>query len=276
MNMALINKKDIFWIGVSAGAFILMIVFVDNTYQWVNKKILASITFAMIYGYFKVKSINRDTKNLHFDKKKNFALVIAHPDDEVMFFTPTILALRHHVNLFVICITKGNYYGLGKVRKVELFESCHYLGIPKSRVLFLKDKKFYDHPTLKWDTILLAEKLQGFLQNLQIHTVLTFGPKGVSGHINHIDLHCAVCSLTNYQILFLTDVNILRKYAGFLDVIYTYFSQPSSSLLFINDSMLKTFSSLRKHKSQFVWFRLLYIIFSRYVLVNDWIVHKLK
>ncbi|XP_065656202.1 N-acetylglucosaminyl-phosphatidylinositol de-N-acetylase [Hydra vulgaris] len=271
--MAIINKKDMFWISFSAIASILFVVFIDNTYQWINKKIIASIILGLIYGYFKLKSINKNAKKF-FDQKKNYALVIAHPDDEVMFFSPTILSLCQHVNLFIVCVTKGNYYGLGKIRKAELYESCYYLGIPINRVLFLKDRKFFDHPTLKWDTVLLSEKLQLLLQTLQINSVLTFGPNGVSGHLNHIDLHAAVCSLNSYQILYLKDVNIFRKYTSCLDIVYTYFSQPSSNLLFINENMSKTFWSLRKHKSQFVWFRLLYIIFSRYVLVNDWIVYK--
>uniref|UniRef100_A0A9L0SPD0 N-acetylglucosaminylphosphatidylinositol deacetylase n=1 Tax=Equus caballus TaxID=9796 RepID=A0A9L0SPD0_HORSE len=62
-------------------------------------------------------------------------LVIAHPDDEAMFFAPTVLGLarlRHRVSL--LCFSAGNYYNQGEIRKKELLQSCDVLGIPPSSV----------------------------------------------------------------------------------------------------------------------------------------------
>lgn len=40
-------------------------------------------------------------------------LLIAHPDDETMFFSPTIRALAHSGHrIFVLCVSNGNYYGM--------------------------------------------------------------------------------------------------------------------------------------------------------------------
>ena len=72
------------------------------------------------------------------------ALVIAHPDDECMFFSPTLSRLSARklaspgsssransrrlrgvrVKWTVLCLSNGNACGLGKVREKELFESC--------------------------------------------------------------------------------------------------------------------------------------------------------
>lgn len=88
-------------------------------------------------------------------------LVIAHPDDETMFFTPTIHELRRQgCNVTVLCLSNGegssnavqwamgssnahtgcslglcnekcagNYDGMGPVRGNELLAACRVLGV---------------------------------------------------------------------------------------------------------------------------------------------------
>ncbi|XP_070335287.1 N-acetylglucosaminyl-phosphatidylinositol de-N-acetylase isoform X2 [Odocoileus virginianus] len=68
-------------------------------------------------------------------------LVTAHPDDEAMFFAPTILGLarlRHQV--FLLCFSAGNYYNQGEIRKKELLQSCDVLGIPPSNVMIIENR----------------------------------------------------------------------------------------------------------------------------------------
>lgn len=76
-------------------------------------------------------------------------LLTAHPDDECMFFAPTLLALsgfarrptpsviqspvvRSH-ELYSLCLSSGDAHGLGEVRKQELAASLDVLGIPQQR-----------------------------------------------------------------------------------------------------------------------------------------------
>uniref|UniRef100_A0A9L0TSL9 N-acetylglucosaminylphosphatidylinositol deacetylase n=1 Tax=Equus caballus TaxID=9796 RepID=A0A9L0TSL9_HORSE len=69
-------------------------------------------------------------------------LVIAHPDDEAMFFAPTVLGLarlRHRVSL--LCFSAGNYYNQGEIRKKELLQSCDVLGIPPSSVRIIDNRE---------------------------------------------------------------------------------------------------------------------------------------
>ena len=50
-------------------------------------------------------------------------LVIAHPDDEVMFFSPLLnLAARNKesLNISILCLSNGNFEGLGSTRYILL------------------------------------------------------------------------------------------------------------------------------------------------------------
>ncbi|XP_048222684.1 N-acetylglucosaminyl-phosphatidylinositol de-N-acetylase isoform X4 [Perognathus longimembris pacificus] len=70
-------------------------------------------------------------------------LVIAHPDDEAMFFAPTVIGLtrlKHRVSL--LCFSAGNYYNQGEIRKKELLQSCDVLGIPSSHVMIIDNRYF--------------------------------------------------------------------------------------------------------------------------------------
>ena len=57
-------------------------------------------------------------------------LVTAHPDDECMFFTPSV---RHFVSkgdrVDLLCLSTGNYDGMGGIRRGELERSAAVLGI---------------------------------------------------------------------------------------------------------------------------------------------------
>ena len=66
---------------------------------------------------------------------KNILLVTAHPDDETMFFAPTILALQRKSNmsLYHLCLSNGDAEGLGETRWKELQSSLDILGIPPTR-----------------------------------------------------------------------------------------------------------------------------------------------
>ncbi|XP_017204342.1 N-acetylglucosaminyl-phosphatidylinositol de-N-acetylase isoform X4 [Oryctolagus cuniculus] len=147
-------------------------------------------------------------------------LVIAHPDDEAMFFAPTVLGLgrlRHRVSL--LCFSAGNYYNQGEIRKKELLQSCGVLGIPPSSVMIIDNRDFPDDPGVQWDTELVANTL---LRHVE---VVTFDAGGVSGHSNHVALHTAVRALHSNgklpkgcSVLTLQSVNVLRKYLAILDL----------------------------------------------------------
>ena len=63
-------------------------------------------------------------------------LVTAHPDDECMFFAPTIRnILKQNGSLELLCLSTGDGAGKGRIRVEELHKSCRVLGISKVNIL---------------------------------------------------------------------------------------------------------------------------------------------
>jgi N-acetylglucosaminylphosphatidylinositol deacetylase len=138
---------------------------------------------------------------------KIHVLVIAHPDDESMFFLPTIQALvvvarkQENSQVWLLCLTNGNYNGLGAIRSKELIEAGKFLGIDKTIVQ--DNPLMHDHPTRRWDKVVVASAIRAELAH-QVEasfgslpppdlTLITFDKHGISGHINHIDTYLGVC-----------------------------------------------------------------------------------
>lgn len=114
-------------------------------------------------------------------------LVIAHPDDECMFFAPTLLGLqRQGVVVHVLCLSKGDFAGLGATRACELRASCEALGVPEDRVLCLDDPQLQDGPASAWPATRIAALVHAHLHARRLSRVVTFDAGGVSGHANHV------------------------------------------------------------------------------------------
>ncbi|KAF2806314.1 phosphatidylinositol glycan class L [Mytilinidion resinicola] len=178
-------------------------------------------------------------------KGKRICLLIAHPDDEAMFFAPTLLALAkpelgNHIK--ILCLSSGNADGLGSIRKKELIKSGLQLGLRgEDDILIIDDPNFPDSMTTTWHPRLIADLLtQMFAPGMSrtpstsppvstIDVLLTFDRSGISAHPNHISLHAGAhtflralmhrhagwtCPIKLYT---LTSVSILRKYLSVLD-----------------------------------------------------------
>ncbi|KAN0032697.1 hypothetical protein ACTFIV_006608 [Dictyostelium citrinum] len=235
--------------------------------------------------------------------KKRVLFVIAHPDDECMFFTPTI---QHYSyigsEIFVACLSNGNAVGLGKIREKELVDSCIDMGIKQQNVFFDQSNSFEDGMNIIWDTDLVERTILSFIKQTSADIVISFDECGISGHPNHISISKGLEQLIKNQSLIkslsspslsnrvttnnksdsnnnneikaykLETVNIIRKYIGIADI-------PLTNLLSYDDNSTQTFissqffppssySPMTKHKSQFVWFRYLFVFLSRYSFIN--------
>ncbi|XP_048233519.1 N-acetylglucosaminyl-phosphatidylinositol de-N-acetylase isoform X2 [Ricinus communis] len=211
--------------------------------------------------------------------KKNVLLVIAHPDDESMFFSPTInyLISGGH-NLYILCLSIGNADGLGNARKHELYQACVILKVPLQQV------KVLDHPNLQdgfgqvWDHNFLAKIMEEEVSTNDIDVVITFDKHGISGHCNHCDVHYGVSKLlhANFQRSIeaweLVSTNILRKYSGPIDIWLSMLSamkyKNGTMHCLLNMHPEKSFHAMAAHSSQWVWFRKLFVSFSSYTYVN--------
>ncbi|XP_029783966.1 N-acetylglucosaminyl-phosphatidylinositol de-N-acetylase isoform X4 [Suricata suricatta] len=204
-------------------------------------------------------------------------LVIAHPDDEAMFFAPTVLGLarlRHRLSL--LCFSAGNYYNQGEIRKKELLQSCDVLGIPPSSIMIIDNRDFPDDPAVQWDAERVASALLRHIEVNSINLVVTFDAGGVSGHSNHVALYHAVRTLHSEgklpkgcSVLTLQSVNVLRKYLSLLDLPFSLLQTPDVLFVLTSEEVARAKKAMSCHRSQLLWFRRLYVLFSRYLRINS-------
>ncbi|KAI8990787.1 hypothetical protein BDF20DRAFT_996795 [Mycotypha africana] len=220
----------------------------------------------------------------HFQKilpfKTNHVLILtAHPDDECMFFGPTITSLKTltKARLHVLCLSNGNADGLGELRKKELVKSCQTFGLQPSHVQCKHHPDLQDGMQNMWSAALISSLLKDFVAKHKIDTIITFDNHGISGHSNHIATYRGarefVRSENNrVQLYCLKSLLVARKYIGVFDLMIPNVNRnKSNDLRLISPPLayLLTHKAMRQHKTQLVWFRWLYVTFSRYMFVND-------
>ncbi|PTB38114.1 uncharacterized protein TrAFT101_011780 [Trichoderma asperellum] len=228
---------------------------------------------------------------------KNVLIVTAHPDDECLFFSPTILGIldrNRAINGGLLVMSTGNNYGLGETRKQELKGSCSALRINPSRCEALDHPSLQDNPKVWWDTELIKSKVKEYVEKWEVDAIITFDEGGVSGHINHRAVSAAVSEYVvgdekappAYK---LVTTAVLRKYTFLFDLPLTALSfswriitavfypsekaspEVSSKALIANTwhRYQRTRNAFASHDSQYSWDRHLYMILSRYVWFND-------
>lgn len=203
-------------------------------------------------------------------------LTIPHPDDEIMFFLPTILNSK---NVHIICTTNGDYDGLGDVREAEFYDCITRLNemhvYPVTGEL-LKIPGILDGPNKWLKTSLLSSSLKKIYLRLHksdgyVVRLLTFDSRGVSGHINHIQTYEIVKSISEELNLELVTLKTLPIYYNFFPFSLIYFiwllliAQPKLILT----GPFKTHEIMNKcYKSQWVWYRVLWCFFGSYCWFN--------
>lgn len=118
-------------------------------------------------------------------------VVVAHPDDEVMFFGPAICCLkRSGAQVSILSLTKGDYIKSdGELRPDEMRNAAAVFQIAPSDVHL---SSFSDGPSVQWDEKQVQQVIQQAIIDFEPTHVLTFDEHGVSGHANHI----SACKLT--------------------------------------------------------------------------------
>jgi len=227
------------------------------TMQWLTVSLAPLVVFACwLYTVHVARTRFPKLRN------KRICLLIAHPDDEAMFFAPTVLALTepslgNHVK--ILCLSSGDADGLGETRKKELVKSGIALGLRQEDDVFVVESpEFQDSMTTTWDKTKVATLLSSaFAPNLTqpkkskspgdsaptatIDVLITFDASGISSHPNHISLfHGArhfISSLIHNRpgwaspvdLYTLTTVNIVRKYSGWADSAVSFLGMTFSS-----------------------------------------------
>eukprot|EP01063_Lacrimia_lanifica_P014140 TRINITY_DN20793_c0_g1_i1.p1 TRINITY_DN20793_c0_g1~~TRINITY_DN20793_c0_g1_i1.p1 ORF type:complete len:250 (+),score=64.01 TRINITY_DN20793_c0_g1_i1:44-793(+) len=202
-------------------------------------------------------------------------VVIAHPDDEAMFMTPCMIGFREAgYRVKVLCLSNGGADGLGKVREKEMYSSAAGFGVARSDVTVVDDPLLEDGLRTAWDVpyaaALIARHCSSEAEGA--HTaVLTFDDHGVSGHPNHIATSRAVRAALrspNSPIsaaYLVVSHAVWYKFTGVLGSL-----APSCTGVGVKvGSPWPCLSAMLQHWSQMVWYRWLFIAFSRYTFAVD-------
>ncbi|UJR07530.1 hypothetical protein I4U23_011818 [Adineta vaga] len=228
---------------------------------------------------------------------KNFLLVVAHPDDECLFFSPTIVGLVSRGKIgHILVFSKGNSLGLGPIREKELNGSCQKLNIDLSRCFSLNLTDLQDDPHRWWPKGNISEIVDQFIKRFNIDLLITFDRGGISGHVNHKSVAIGIeYYLENFdqtpRTYRLTTVASLFEYSSILDLVRTLikfiprlirsffstilpflFSSPNDQRALFVSSPFGYYQGLKafhQHRSQMLWYRHIYTTFSRHMFIND-------
>jgi len=276
--------------------------------QWLS---LASLILSILFSTISYPLHNNvDLFGASSERETRILLLTAHPDDECMFFAPTLLALLPQdastpaPKVHSLCLSVGDADGLGGVRRDEFERSLDVLGVEKDKRWVLNHPELKDNITQHWDAKVISDVLRPYILEHQITTILTFDRMGISSHPNHQSLPYGVMHYLNASLpwtsktprLFtLITVPLVHKYIGPTAAVLAKWDLSIAALLdWLSASktderhspriavFVSGFSQYRaalrammKHRSQLVWFRWLYVTFSRYMWVNEWLEARL-
>lgn len=120
-------------------------------------------------------------------------IIVAHPDDESFLFAGTSLRFAEEgKRVVVVCATKGekgkdrldrnlSEEQMAEIRMKELKKACSILGCACEDYF-----KYPDGGLTKVDFRKLTQELKQQIEKYKPEIILTFGPEGVSGHLDHI------------------------------------------------------------------------------------------
>ncbi|CAB3407751.1 unnamed protein product [Caenorhabditis bovis] len=230
---------------------------------------LIAILFFVVLLFFAVRS-----RPLPLSPSSRVLLLIAHPDDETMFFAPTIRALLQSGHrVFTLCVSNGNFYGKGSIRSRELCLAVSRLGISASDLTCLDYDEFADGDN--WNRQNLSYVVMRHVEVLAVDAIISFDNYGVSGHKNHISCFEALQIAysngvvpSDVQIFVLDSIPLFRKYIGLFDALFSFGRSPFFYFARFRD-VGACWAAMLAHRSQFVWFRALFIVFSRFVYMNS-------
>jgi N-acetylglucosaminylphosphatidylinositol deacetylase len=271
-------------------------------------------------------------------------LVVAHPDDEAMFFSPLLwYCVGKSIPVAMVSLSTGNFNGLGATRAAEFHLSAAVFGIDPRLVFVLDRPDLQDGMNNNWPVALVADAVLECVDllehnfNFHVSIICSFDEYGVSGHPNHIatfhgtslaqsrlrgradrnhePLKCYDHNLEKNDssrvlespkgvvMWKLKSTSLVRKYIGVVDLFFSLCSRLTQKLTNRNHvrskrrvdddhdcpqssqklssarteafqqmsslNVVGTFRAMSCHLSQLVWYRVFFILFSRYTYVND-------
>ena len=269
------------FIGVLSVLFLAPLVVLTYLYEGITKQTL---------------SANSQAQKLF---KKPFILLHAHPDDEVMFFLPTLLTVRDNMDpeLFreshLVCMTsssviRANEY-IKSAQEVLQKDSATTHVVHNSRyddfcpnrqeIVSLHLDTVFDGFNYTWDekevtNVLLNLIGSSKVEDLSRYNIITFDNYGVSGHPNHISCYSTAKSLhkqcSSINVFTLQSVSLIEKYVPAIFVNKLIFTSSSFNGIVITRPCSSTLQHAFKniYLSQKTWYRSIFALISSYVRIN--------
>ena len=231
--------------------------------------------------------------------------VIAHPDDEAMFFSPLVNSLSHWGHkVSLLCLSTGDAYGLGSTRRQELLDDMQInFRVPASRVSIVDHKDMQDGIDKDWsDEAVSAAILKEVEQKFpDVDLYVSFDSWGINGHKNHVGTHKglmeampslrdsaiienplsgaeeAPSSRRKIQVWLLQSIGPLRTFLGPMDFFISLALQHMATILDTGQTVTvpapdlsMAMRALLSHKSQITWYRLAFSALSCYSYSNTY------
>jgi N-acetylglucosaminylphosphatidylinositol deacetylase len=203
------------------------------------------------------------------DKKVLF--ITAHPDDESMFFSPTISSLREAGwELHILCMSHS-----GDIRKEELRNAVNSMGFRYSNVHIRNYEDGFDSKLNLSD---VADDIVEVAKDFDM--IVSFDGMGVTQHPNHIAVYQAYRKaakriLNDYphtKLLVLDSMSPLTRFLGPIPFIFTYlkhFIFPDTVVIYGNVIPYESWRGMSFHESQWIWYRKLNVVFSSHHYYNE-------
>jgi len=207
--------------------------------------------------------------------KSSILLIIAHPDDEVMFFSPFLTLLTSRSILGILCLSSGNANGLGEIRKKELRKAANIYNIEAKNIHIVDHAKLQDGMSNDWPVEVVSEVIVDFVHKLKPDLIVSFDECGVSSHPNHISTYLGLVKAfarlkeggTNLVALKLKSKNFFRKFCGPIDLLFSYLF--AENFVWSLWSVFNGLKGIYVHQSQNVWYRRLFVLMSSFSYVNS-------
>jgi N-acetylglucosaminylphosphatidylinositol deacetylase len=198
--------------------------------------------------------------------------VLAHPDDEIMFFMPTLEALKARgYRVEVMFLTCGNADGLGQVRKKEADWVGKQLGFD---VVVKENESFLDGMEAVWDLKAVADTIIDHVKQKKYRALITFDEYGVTNHPNHrsvyqsIRLHGEEIVATSGSDADICPLQLLKlvspsvPFSSVFGAGMEWLFPDSESVSLYHWKIWNVWQAMSQYRSQWVWFRRLHVVFS--------------
>jgi N-acetylglucosaminylphosphatidylinositol deacetylase len=138
-----------------------------------------------------------------------------------------------------------------------------------------------------WDIDVVAQIVREHITKFGSGFLFTFDDYGISGHANHIATHKGVARACRTLVaegvplscFFLESTSLFYKFGGvayfFLALLRKKLALRKSAFSsIVNYDLPRVFGALMKHRSQRRWYRMAFIIFSRFTYMNTFVTRK--